>query len=58
MTEYVVTFTDGTKETVSAYRVKWDDSLVSFRTSHDTAYDEDWVRYPLAGVRAWRKASQ
>ena len=48
-----VTFTDGTTEEVLAYKVTFDDSVLSLRTSHDTSYRNEWVRYQLSNIKKW-----
>ena len=53
MTAVTITFVDGTTEEVRAYKVTFDDSVLSLRTSHDTAYQDDWERYPLSNIKKW-----
>ena len=48
-----ITFVDGTTEEVRAYKVTFDDSVLSLRTSHDTAYRDDWESYPLSNIKKW-----
>lgn len=53
MTMVKITFTDGTTEEVQAYRVTFDGSTLSLRTSQDTAYRDVWERYPLSNIKKW-----
>ena len=53
MTTVKITFTDGTTDEVRAYKVTFDDSVLSLRTSHDTSYRDDWERYPLSNIKKW-----
>lgn len=49
-----IELTDGRNITKDVYRVKSDDTLLSLRLSHDSAYSETWERYPLVNVLRWR----
>ena len=53
MTTVTIMFLDGTTEEVRAYKVTFDDSVLSLRTSHDTSYRDDWERYPLSNIKKW-----
>lgn len=55
MTRWLITYTNGESEYVDGYRLRVVDNVVRIRTTHDTAYDESWTCFPLAGLRSWRR---
>lgn len=53
--EWQLDFMDGTQERIKGYALRWSDGVLSIRTTHNGSYVEEWVRFPLANVKSWRK---
>ena len=55
MRRWEIRFTSGRIETVDGYRIKTIDGVLRIRTTHDTAYTEEWANYPLANIESWKE---
>ena len=55
MIEIVLTFTDGSTETIKCSRCFAEDGVLVLRISHSTAYTETWKKYPLTSLRCWER---
>lgn len=54
-TEYQIEFMDGTSELVKGYASRWSEGVLSIRTTHSGAYTEEWLRFPLANIKSWKR---
>ena len=50
-----IRFTSGRIETVDGYRTRTEDGILRIRTTHDTAYTDEWENYPLTNIESWKE---
>ena len=50
-----IRFTSGRIETVDGYRTRTEDGVLRIRTTHDTAYNDEWANYPLVNIESWKE---
>lgn len=56
MDKWKIILLNGEEEVATGYAVRWGDGVLKIRTSHNTAYVEEWIYWPLTSVQSWRKA--
>ena len=50
-----IEFIDGTSQTIDGvFRTRIWEGMLGIRLSHNTAYPEEWVHFPLANIKSWR----
>lgn len=55
METWKIVLLNGKEEIVSGYIIRSRDGVLAIRTTHQTAYFEDWIYWPLTSVESWRK---
>jgi hypothetical protein len=55
MRRWEIRFTSGRVEIVDGYRVQVMDGILRIRTTHDTAYSDEWASFPLVNVEMWKE---
>jgi hypothetical protein len=58
MRRWQIRFTSGRTDTVDGYRVQVENGILRIRTTHDTAYTDEWASFPLVNIEMWKEVQR